>query len=1086
MNKTDLSKKYQKLTDIEHILKRPSMYIGSITESPHTVHTLTLTPSSTPSSSPSSSPPSTPSISLSTITFSPGLYKLFDEALVNAYDQTIRDQSLTKIMVDISDTEISIYNDGIGIDVLLHPKEKIYIPELIFSHLRTSTSFDDSRISKETGGIHGLGIKLTAIFSTKMKIKVVDIVNKKIFSQTYKNHLSYRSPPKISSLPSSSPKHGSVKITFTPDFKYFGVKSFSPDLITLLNRRVYDIAALTRPTVKVYLNGSQIPIKTPSKYLTLITQSPQIQITPNIIIAGAGKGTTSLSFVNGIYTSKGGTHVDFITNRIVSDLKQFIEAKHNIRIKSQFIKDLLFIFISISIPTPAFSSQTKEELVSPYKMSLDDYSKTIYNKLELKPIIENYISTQQHSEIKKTEKGKKKKIKKLLDANYAGTKQSYKTTLILTEGDSAKTMAISGMSVVPGAHNYYGVFPLKGKLLNVREATHSQLLNNEEFINLKIILGLKVGTVYTKDNINLLRYGSIILMMDADVDGSHIKGLVLNMIHYYWPSLFLIDGFVKIFITPILKVNGLAFYTIDEYNKWKTTNPTTHTPKYYKGLGTNTATEAKEYFNNLSKHLITFKWIDTPESNDLMLLAFDKSRADDRKTWLKTYKPTLTPKKSSTLTNIDFINKELIHFSNYDNIRSIPSLIDGLKPSQRKVLYSAFKKNLITDIKVSQFVGYISENTSYHHGEVSLINTIINMAQNFIGSNNINLLMPIGQFGTRLMGGKDHSSARYIFTRLNDITRYIFSKLDDNILEYLEDDGMKIEPKYYVPIVPIILVNGAEGIGTGYSTYIPKFNIREIISELKNKLITPPYKFRNLTPYYNGFTGQIIKMTGNGTKTTNPKDTIFLTKGVMENFTITELPITTWTENYKEFLDNLNLSYKDYSTDTIVKIVLKGEIDEKSLGLTKIINLNNMYLHDSEGIIKKYDVKGIMEEFYKVRLEYYGGRKKYLLKEMEIKLAIYESKIKFINLVMNGKLKIIGLQKDKIMKIMEKSFYNYSNYDYLLKINFYTMTKEQITDLETKYAKLKHEYEILKKQTESQLWLNDLRELEKWLDRKEE
>ena len=172
-------------------------------------------------------------------------------------------------------------------------------------------------------------------------------------------------------------------------------------------------------------------------------------------------------------------------------------------------------------------------------------------------------------------------------------------------------------------------------------------------------------------------------------------------------------------------------------------------------------------------------------------------------------------------------------FSIADCARSIPSLCDGLKPGQRKILFACFKRKLKNEIKVAQLSGYVAEHSAYHHGEVSLQGTIVAMAQNFVASNNINLLLPNGQFGTRNMGGKDCASARYIFTALSPVTRYLFPESDDQVLQYLEEEGQSIEPNHYLPIIPLSLVNGAEGIGTGWSTFIPQHNPRDIVDNIR-------------------------------------------------------------------------------------------------------------------------------------------------------------------------------------------------------------------------------------------------------------
>lgn len=250
--------------------------------------------------------------------------------------------------------------------------------------------------------------------------------------------------------------------------------------------------------------------------------------------------------------------------------------------------------------------------------------------------------------------------------------------------------------------------------------------------------------------------------------------------------------------------------------------------KYYKGLGTSTCAEAKEYFRAIKQHMIFFKQISpiSKQGDDSAIeLAFSKSMADARKKWLAEYDPQASIDHSQkSISYKDFVNLELIHFSVADCHRSIPNIVDGLKPGQRKIIFSCFKRlpkgaqKLSQEIKVAQLSGYVAEHSAYHHGEISLQMTIVNMAQDFMGSNNVNLLEPVGQFGTRMLGGKDYASARYIYTNLEDYTRYLFPEHDQPLLDYLKEEGLSIEPNYYVPILPLVLVNGAEGIGTGWST----------------------------------------------------------------------------------------------------------------------------------------------------------------------------------------------------------------------------------------------------------------------------
>lgn len=1116
----EIAAKYKKLGKIEHILAKPGMYVGSIENTDNLNWILD----------------DSGMIIRDTIKYPPALYKIFDEIIVNAYDQTIRDESVTEIKVDIDiqNNQISVYNDGIGIDIVVHPEHGIYIPELIFGKLMTSTNFDDSD-KRVTGGTFGLGAKLTAIFSKKFIIEVGDPVNKKKFKQIYENNLSIKSKPEVKEYNKSN---GYVKISYIPDLEYFKINNIDPKFYGLLKRRVYDISMLTRKNVRVYLADNKISIKSFVDYVSLFKYNNEIVIDNHnilqekctkdsikydehrwqiIIVPSDGK-FNQISFVNGIYTSNGGKHVEYISDKVIKMVKTKLSNKFkDVKIKDSYIKDQMWLYISCIIENPVFSSQTKEEMItSPSNFGSscelgNNMVDRVIDLLDLNNKIKDQVKEAETKELvgtKSRNKNEIKGIKKLHDANYAGTKRSKDCTLILTEGDSAKTMAVTGVSAIKEyiANDYFGIFPLKGKLLNVRDATNKQIVNNEEFINLKRIIGLEVGKEYNENNRNELRYGKILLMMDADVDGSHIKGLFINMIDYFWPSLIQLNGFIHVFITPMIKVSNnnsiLNFYTFSDFDKWKlvTKDFNKWKIKYYKGLGTSTSQEAKEYFINLNKNMLTFKWIDNGDF-DSINLAFDKDMADDRKRWLKKYDRNFTLDYSKNMFSFsDFINKELIHFSNYDNIRSIPNIIDGFKPAQRKILYSALKKNVYSDIKVAQFVGYASEMTAYHHGEISLSKTIIGMAQNFVGSNNINLLIPNGQFGTRLMGGKDAASPRYIFTFLNDIVRFIFNKEDDDILNYLNDDGMDIEPDFYLPIIPMILINGCEGIGTGYSTYIAQYNIIDVIDNII-KMINGK-KISKMHPWFRSFNGTIQEV--------NKGVNIYVSRGiysiVKNKLIINELPVYTWTENYKEMLDDYLVNgiikkYKNNSTESEVYFEIElNEIDEKDLvtddeGISVLdkkfmlynkINLNNMHLYNAKNIIEKYYTpEDIIQYFYKVRLEYYYKRKQNIIDKLKKEILILEAKIVFIELIIDNKKSILNMPKDDIIGILKKKelfmLRDEQPFDYLFKMSFYSFTKEKIDELNNLYDEKTKLLNNINKKDPKNMWLDDLNTLKKHL-----
>ena len=383
--------------------------------------------------------------------------------------------------------------------------------------------------------------------------------------------------------------------------------------------------------------------------------------------------------------------------------------------------------------------------------------------------------------------------------------------------------------------------------------------------------------------------------------------------------------------------------------------------------------------------------------------------------------------KAGNISYRDFADREMIHFSKYDCDRSIPNLMDGNKISTRKILYACFKRNLIKEIKVAQLAGYTSEHSGYHHGEMSLVGAIIGMAQEFVGSNNINALLPKGQFGTRLKGGKDHASERYIFTNLTPIAQQIYNVNDNPILNYLDDDGTPVEPEFYAPIIPMVCINGTKGIGTGFSCDIPSYNPLQIIDYLKFKLHTKSGETKiNEKPkidlYYEGFKGS-IKYIGKQK---------YLIKGCYELIgtdliRITELPIGTWTEDYKAFLESLMddkdkkgkskvfiKSYTDMSTDTDVDFnvrLIPGTINkllpkksdhgcnllEKTLKLYTTKTETNMYLFDHKQKLSKYNsVYEIIDSYFPVRLDLYQKRKEHMINLLEREVMKLHNEARFI------------------------------------------------------------------------------------------
>ena len=1079
--KETIEEQYQKVTQYEHILKRPDSYIGSIEFQKEKLWVYNS---------------ETEQLEFRDVKYVPGLFKIFDEILVNAADNYQNDKSMKyiKVEIDRKNNRIKVKNGGKGIPIEIHKKYKMYVPQLIFGNLLTSSNYNDD-VKKVTGGRNGYGAKLTNIYSKTFIVETADeSTGKKYYQKFYDNMLKFNEP-----IIEDYSKEDFTCITFEPDLPRFGMTELDDDIVALFEKRVFDMAGITPKTVSVYLNGKKLKVKNFEDYIRMYLEASkeEDEMDPPIVYESpherweVGMSLSEsqfqqVSFVNAISTTKGGKHVDYCVEKIIKVIMEKIAKKDkNLNIKPQHIKQHLWIFVNCLIENPVFSSQTKETLTSKKEDfgSEFEFSDTFLKNVIKTNIVERclrYAKTREEEKnLRKLNSGTKKTarligIEKLDDANWAGTKNSSKCTLILTEGDSAKSLAMAGIEVV--GRDAFGCFPLRGKLLNVRECSTHKILKNQEIQYLMKILGIKIGETYT--DVKNLRYGSILIMTDQDVDGSHIKGLIINFIHTFWPSLIKLNGFMRQFITPILKASKgkevKSFYTIPEYEKWVKSlhnNTKGWKIKYYKGLGTSSNKEAQEYFANIQRHRIDFEYKDERDDESIDM-AFNKKKAEERKNWLMNFDPNTPPLNLdvSKISYNKFINRELILFSMYDNQRSIPSVCDGLKPSERKILYGCFKKNLREEIKVAQLVGYISEHTAYKHGEQSLAGTIVAMAQNFVGSNNINLLMPNGQFGTRNKGGKDCASSRYIFTELNKVTRHLFNQNDSPLMDYIFEEGQKIEPNWYLPIIPMILVNGCEGIGTGWRSQLPCFNPHEIVRSLKSKL--KGKGFTKLEPWYKGYQGEIKENPqnkGNYIVTgkyhwdeENPKKVI-----------ITEIPIKKWTEDYKYFLQELmgieiisrnndeskgqkkkgkgngRKRSQDNSEDEEKQKKKKKEIivedlrenhtynrvcfevtlldeyakkfkqDEelfiKTFNLQTTINIKNMVLFSPEGKLKKYNsIEEILETFYGLRLKYYHLRKDYMISVLKKEVATLSNKARFIKMVIEDEL-IIKRKKRAVL-----------------------------------------------------------------------
>ena len=1328
---------YKKLSSNEHVRMRSGMYLGS--KQPQEYDTIII---------------SDEGIEFRPMTYSYALYKSIDEVIVNAIDHFTRtvnckkNDKCTEIKVEfnIKTGEISVYNNGYGIEISKYEETEIYIPELIFSHVMSGSNFNDEDENKSnTGGMNGYGVKLCNITSKYFCVETV--YKNQRYRQRFSNGNNVIDKPIIEKF-----KHNDyTKITFMPDYNWFYEKDYNLDIgevfYELIETRTILVSVFCK-TVKVEFNNEPIQYNSINQIMEL-TGLEFVKMTINdgnlpldVCVSIGETKMKNLSLVNGIVV-KSGVHFKFIEKEILKTLEVKInKTVKNTKISTKMITNHMTIMISGYVNKPDFSGQTKDKLTINEKY-FKDYSITTTNINKiwtlLKPIIESVYVNSENKKLSKTD-GKKKStvlLDNLDDALWAGTKKSTQCRLILTEGLSASTYAISGLKKL--GREKYGVFPLKGKMLNVRKASPTQINKNVEITNIKTILGLKNNHKY--ESLDELRYGGIIALTDADYDGIHIRALIINMIHAYWPELLKL-GFITSIMTPIIKVikgkEETNFYTNNEYEDWKESTPNhkSYTIKYYKGLGTSEKKDALAVFSSLDEHLIYYKQdVNTDYSINLGFNE-SKSHIQLRKEWLGNYDPNNYIKaKQTEITFTDMINKELIHFSNYDNIRSIPSVIDGLKPSLRKVIYVALKTMKIANVKgykVSQFGNKVAELSDYHHGEVSLSKTIVDMAQNYIGSNNCNLLLPIGAFGclssetnvilfdgftkkakdinkndllmgddakerrvlklvngnnhmfrlfvqnysynyecfdctidhiltlhmpshksivtrnnnkyiewfdgenyclsnnfeiynlindcnifdvplykyiqwnnniklkfdiiknnrkielykgltieqrelfinsykykdnskihvkslyedeleyindialslgyktimvdtiliidteqqinnykffvtylglqkfygwevdcnnrflienfivthnSRIHNGKDAASPRYIFTNLTNTTPLLFNKYDNKLLNYIDSDGMMIEPDYYVPVLPVLLINGSSGIGTGYSTNIPPYDLEDIAKIILNKLKGKHDEYE-LIPSYRHYNGQVMRLNANK----------FLLIGTYEivnanTIIITEIPIGVSINAYKSMLNDMIekktiKSYENNSNDSIPNFIIV--VEDKlipvlktgnqtniltTFNLTTTICTTNMHAFDKNGILTKYNsANEILDYFYDIRLEFYDKRKKYMIKLIEDELIILENKIRFIMMIVKKELKVIKVKISVLNeKLEELDFFKLDNkYDYLTSMPIHNLTLEKIEELVNKCKDITTQLNIIKAKSIKKMWMEDI------------
>ena len=586
-----VDKKFQKLDDIDHVILRPGMYIGSI--KPHKANKWII---------------GEDKMIQKELTYNPGLLKIFDEIVTNSVDESKRKGSkLNTIKVDIDRTTnyINIWDNG-GIPVVKHTQHKEWIPEMIFSNLKAGSNFDDTE--ERTGaGTNGVGSTLTNIYSKEFTVTTCDGTNH--YTQTFSNNMRKRTAAKI-----KKSSKGFTEINYLVDFDKFELTGIDDDHFKMLEKRVYDIAGCNT-NLKVYFNGKLINFKAFEDYIKLYTPDyfyeSKKDKTWSVGIALSENGFQQVSFANSTDTYDGGTHVEYVMRQIQVALIEYFQKKHKVEVKPSELRNHMFLFLDSTIINPSFSSQTKEKLITEVKdfgSTFEVPTKLIQSilKSEIVNSILDWIQQKKNAEDSKLQRDLNKKlgkikVEKLIDAKG---KDRWKCSIGLFEGDSA----ISAFRKYRTPETM-GAFALKGKFVNVSEMTNQKLVLNEEVVNLMAAVGLKLGQ---KVDLRDLRYGRILFYVDADVDGNSIASLLLNFFHKYWPDMFdrrmiyKVETPIVVAIPKLKTKKKILFYTQTEYNDFVSKNDLKQFDiKYKKGLAALVDDEYQDIINSPRMTLIT-------------------------------------------------------------------------------------------------------------------------------------------------------------------------------------------------------------------------------------------------------------------------------------------------------------------------------------------------------------------------------------------------------------------------------------------------------------------------------------------------
>jgi DNA topoisomerase-2 len=1110
---------FQELQELDWILHRPDSYVGSMDRNPRPMFCYNINHPDLKERR----------IKLKTVTMPEALDSINCEIAGNAADNVLRSRNelgLDPIRIEMTMTDQTYCVKNYGACITVEKKQFLegiqWIPTQVFTSLRTSSNYDDSKVRMYVGK-NGLGAKLTAIFSKEVYFECADPGHGVVLKQHVSNNRRTIHPPEFVQLSTGQP--GYTLYQFQPDFQRFGCIGYDQECLEVTAAHAVEIAYARK--IPVVFNGTTIKIDKLSelvKYFFPTSRSNSIEyVDPNgvyeICIVDTPNEAVSLSLVNGMITRDGGVHVDEAFHVIVDRVKEILGKSldsSGVQITKRDFVNHVSMFLSVNVDKPKYKSQTKSYLSGPTpKISIPDELLKTIRKWKLVEQIYLSIEQRMKNKIKKSEAENRRdsKVKGggVFERNFTSGVDVAQTIGIMVEGESAGAYGEVFVGLVPGRRgkDYFGQLPLHGKIPNAINNDFIQIAENKDIKQIKKFYGIEEDMDYMiPQNRKRLKYGKALAITDPDTDGKHILGLILLLFMTKYMTL-VVSGFLNFMRVPILRIkkgsHKWSFYTYQSYLKWRDhmiasgANPDDKSfdYNYFKGLGTSEKDDIREDFE--AQRIVTFTLDQDGIQNTLM--AFHKTKREERKlwigNWIHNYIETIDVEPYVYFPITTFIIHELVEFADEAVQRAIPRLFDGFKESQAKAFFAA-RKRLVgakkDKAKTVQVANYAADITCYKHGEHCLADAITNLVYNFPGTNNMPVITGRGMTGTRVAGGKDAAADRYTFVSMPNWIDLVFRKEDDCLLKHIVDEGEDREFKVYYPIIPMVLVNGATGVGVGWSSEIPTHNPLDLAFCLQQRLLQILQPEGNhvlplVKPWYKDWTGDVIL----------GKDSKFITRGRFEfnqdcDIVVTELPIGTWFNKYREMLDKweeegLMTEWIDRSDEVTPMFILKGfkeKPNHKNLGLINNHSYQNMtvLVEGARGnwVPMTFNrLEDIFEAFFTERLKVYYKRKEVQLGNIKKDITQLQLRLTLINTVRAGKLVFQNRARADVKKsVLELGF----TYELFKSVGSDEYNDDSVRELEEEIKKKHEKYDELNMIAPEYIWHSELENfIVKWCKR---